>query len=248
MRAYASRLQDLGHNVVSTWVFRTEPNVTDLDTPEAEAVAVEDLQDVLRSDCVLLFAETPRTPTRAGRMVELGIGIGTGKRLICIGGKENVFTSLPQVEHFDSFTELDAYLTLRRPLRLVSSGGSRRTRQKRWRPSMSDFTELRRANVAREKERDPTGLITPSYRACELGGEIAEAIIALNLCKKIERERLGLPGSRATIEQLASELADCVIASDLLALQYGIDLEAAIVSKFNATSKQLKLRTKLKAA
>ena len=55
---------------------------------------------------------------------------------------------------------------------------------------MSDFTELRRANLAREKERDPTGKITASYRATELGGEIAEALIALNICKKLERERL----------------------------------------------------------
>jgi hypothetical protein len=121
MKAYANRLHDLGHQVVSSWIFRTEPNVEDLNTPEAGQVAGQDLLDVLRSDCVLLFAETPRTPTRAGRMVELGIGIGTNKRLICIGGKENVFTSLPQVEHFETFSELDAYLTLRRPkLRLAA--------------------------------------------------------------------------------------------------------------------------------
>ena len=115
MRAYANRLQDLGHEVVSSWIFRNEPNVEDLDSPDAEDVAVEDWRDVLRSDCVLLFAETPRTPTRGGRFVELGIGIGTNKRIIVVGGKENVFTSLPQVEHFDSFRDLDSYLTLRRP-------------------------------------------------------------------------------------------------------------------------------------
>lgn len=114
MRAYANRLQDLGHEVVSTWIFRTDQNVEDLETPEAEQVAVEDLQDVLRSDCVLLFAEQPRTPTRGGRMVEMGIAIGAGKNVICIGGKENVFGALKQVRHFDSFADLDRELTAER--------------------------------------------------------------------------------------------------------------------------------------
>jgi hypothetical protein len=120
MRAYANRLQDLGHEVVSSWVFRSEPNVKDLDTPEAESVAIQDWRDVLRSDCVLLFAETPRTPTRAGRMVELGIGIGAGKKLICVGGRENVFLALPQIQHFDDFTDLDRELSKRPRFRLAA--------------------------------------------------------------------------------------------------------------------------------
>jgi hypothetical protein len=120
MRAYANRLQDLGHEVVSSWIFRNEPNVEDLDSPDAEDVALEDWRDVLRSDCVLLFAEVPRTPTRAGRMVELGIGIGAGKKLICVGGKENVFLVLPQIQHFDNFTDLDRELSKRTRLKLVA--------------------------------------------------------------------------------------------------------------------------------
>jgi nucleoside 2-deoxyribosyltransferase len=120
MRSYATRLQDLGHEITSRWIYRTEPNVTDLESDEAENVASEDIADVLRADALILFAEEPRTPTRAGRMVEFGYAIATRKRLICVGGKENVFTSLPQVEHFDSFRELDAYLTLQRPLRLAA--------------------------------------------------------------------------------------------------------------------------------
>jgi nucleoside 2-deoxyribosyltransferase len=115
LRAYAVRLQDLGIETTSRWIFRTEPNVEDLESDEAERVAIEDLEDVARADACILFAETPRTPTRAGRMVEFGYAIATKKRLICLGGKENVFTSLPQIEHFDSFRDLDAYLSLRRP-------------------------------------------------------------------------------------------------------------------------------------
>jgi NTP pyrophosphatase (non-canonical NTP hydrolase) len=108
-----------------------------------------------------------------------------------------------------------------------------------------DFADLRASNDARERERDPEGKISATYRACELGGEIAEALIALNSAKKIQRERLGLPGSRATIEQLASELADICIATDLLAHAFNINLEKAIVAKFNSDSTKLGLATRL---
>jgi nucleoside 2-deoxyribosyltransferase len=114
LRSYAVRLQDLGIEITSRWIYRDEPNVVDLESDEAETVTVEDLQDVLRADACILFAETPRTPTRGGRFVEFGYAIATRKRLIVIGGKENVFTSLPQTEHFDSFRDLDSFLTLRR--------------------------------------------------------------------------------------------------------------------------------------
>jgi hypothetical protein len=62
---------------------------------------------------------------------------------------------------------------------------------------------------------------------------------------KLERERLGLPGSRSSIAQLADELGDIVIATDLLALRYCIDLDQAVRSKFNATGASLRLATRL---
>jgi hypothetical protein len=110
MRTYACRLQDLGHEVQSRWIWRGEPNVSNLDSPDAERVAVEDLEDVRESDCLILFAEAPRTPTRAGRMVEFGAALAAGKRIVIIGGKENVFTCLPQIEHYASFHDFDRYL------------------------------------------------------------------------------------------------------------------------------------------
>jgi hypothetical protein len=72
LKSYAVRLQDLGIEITSRWIYRTEANVIDLESDEAERVACEDIEDVLRADTLLLFAETPRTPTRAGRMVEFG--------------------------------------------------------------------------------------------------------------------------------------------------------------------------------
>jgi NTP pyrophosphatase (non-canonical NTP hydrolase) len=105
---------------------------------------------------------------------------------------------------------------------------------------MSEYATLRAANVAREAERDPSCLVTALYRSTELGGEVGEA---LNIVKKLERQRLGLAGSRATVADLADELGDVIIAADLLAMRYCINLDAAIRSKFNETSRNLKLTT-----
>jgi NTP pyrophosphatase (non-canonical NTP hydrolase) len=87
---------------------------------------------------------------------------------------------------------------------------------------VSAFTTLREANVARQKEWDFGDLITPAYRANELAGEMGEAC---NVIKKLERERLAIRGSRATVDQLAEELADVVICVDLVAMKAGCDLQ-----------------------
>lgn len=105
-----------------------------------------------------------------------------------------------------------------------------------------DLRDLRIADQARQAEWDKAGGITLSYRGNELAGEVGEAC---NVIKKLERERLGIRGSRATVAQLADELADVVICSDLIAGAEGIDLGAAIVRKFNETSEKVGLATRL---
>ena len=74
---------------------------------------------------------------------------------------------------------------------------------------------LREANLAREAERDPKAVASLLYRAVELGGEAGEC---LNVVKKLERERLGIAG---------------------------IDLEAALVRKFNTSSEKLGAKTRM---
>lgn len=108
----------------------------------------------------------------------------------------------------------------------------------------SDFLlRLRQASSARQKEWDPNGKTTLSFRGLEMAGEAGEAC---NVLKKLERARMGMRGSKATVEQLAEELADVIICVDLIAMDAGgIDLRAAIVLKFNATSERLGLRTRL---
>lgn len=107
---------------------------------------------------------------------------------------------------------------------------------------MSMFAKLRAANRARQAEWDVDQKITLSYRGNEMGGECGEA---LNVIKKLERERLGIRGSRATVKQLGEELADVVICADLIAMAEGIDLEAAVAEKFNATSEKVGLQTRM---
>lgn len=104
------------------------------------------------------------------------------------------------------------------------------------------FDELRFANGMRLHEWDPNDGITPAYRGNELAGEVGEAC---NVIKKLERERLGIRGSRDTVAHLAEELADVIICCDLIAMSFGINLSDAVRDKFNATSEMVGLRTKI---
>jgi len=110
-------------------------------------------------------------------------------------------------------------------------------------PDLVALADLRSANKARQAEWDQDNQITLAYRGNELAGEVGEAC---NVIKKLERERLGIRGSRATKEQLAEELADVVICADLIAMDAGIDLlNEAVPAKFNATSEKVGLNTRL---
>lgn len=100
---------------------------------------------------------------------------------------------------------------------------------------MDFLHKLRAANIARDKQWNPNKILTLSFRGNELGGEIGEA---QNILKKLERERLGLVGSRATPEALAEELSDGMICLDLIAMEFDIDMVQAIIRKFNKTSSE----------
>lgn len=71
-------------------------------------------------------------------------------------------------------------------------------------------------------------------------GELGEAA---NVAKKLNRVRDGIPGNKETPEKLmaalADEIADAFIYLDLLAQSQGIDLEQAVIKKFNQTSQKI---------
>jgi NTP pyrophosphatase (non-canonical NTP hydrolase) len=101
--------------------------------------------------------------------------------------------------------------------------------------------QLQNALMKRDKEYDPYGKIDLSFRGNELAGETGEAC---NIIKKLERERLGLKGSKNVgLVDLENELADVVICAALIAYHTGIDLEEACINKFNASSLALGLKT-----
>lgn len=107
---------------------------------------------------------------------------------------------------------------------------------------IESYSSLREANKARQREWDPTDTISLTYRGNELAGEVGEAC---NVIKKLEREILGLRGSRATPAQLAEELADVIICADLIAMHLDINLIKAVRDKFNATSEKYSLSTRM---
>lgn len=100
---------------------------------------------------------------------------------------------------------------------------------------MSKYNTLRTANLARMKEWVQDVPLSLSFKGNELAGEVGEAC---NVIKKLDREKLGLRGSRATVEQLREELADVIICVDLIAMEVGLDMDQAVKDKFNKTSEE----------
>ncbi len=81
------------------------------------------------------------------------------------------------------------------------------------------YDSLREANMARQREWDAGGEANNAdWRMNELAGEVGEVC---NVLKKINRERVGVAGSRATVADLAEELADVVICIDLYMMTTG---------------------------
>ena len=102
--------------------------------------------------------------------------------------------------------------------------------------------QLRRVNLARYEawvEGADAGIM---FDALELGGEVGEL---LNVVKKLEREERGWRGSRASPEDFADECADVLICLDKLARRKGVNLAAATIAKFNATSEKAGLPHRL---
>ena len=101
------------------------------------------------------------------------------------------------------------------------------------------FAALRSVNLARCARWHPRGLSEWSLSdwGVATAGEMGEA---LNVVKKLNRERDGIAGNTATtadlLADLADELADVAIYLDIMAASEGIDLAAAIARKFNRTS------------
>lgn len=107
--------------------------------------------------------------------------------------------------------------------------------------SLTFFQELNLKNKARQAEWDTTKSLSTLYKAVELVGEVGELC---NNIKKIERESLGLSGSRCSRKDLEEEFGDVVITLALLADHLDIDLEEVTKNKFNLTSDKMGFKTR----
>lgn len=96
-----------------------------------------------------------------------------------------------------------------------------------------DLTDLRKVNIKRQLEWPGSEKAQLEFRTIEVAGEFGEVAEAI---KKYLRSVHGIKGSTATIEDIADEMADAIIALDLLAGHLNIDLSEAVKAKFNKTS------------
>lgn len=122
---------------------------------------------------------------------------------------------------------------------------------------MTTYKTLAEANRVRQIEWSAGHEISGSWRGNELGGEVGEALDealrliqlaistgrAQNIIKKLEREALGLPGSRASVKDLGRELGDIVICAALVAEKYDLNLDREVALKFNETTDKVGLTT-----
>lgn len=107
-----------------------------------------------------------------------------------------------------------------------------------------NFETLRQANIARQLNWPGSERADLAFRTIEVAGEFGEVSETV---KKLLRAERGIKGSQATVAEVAEEMADAVIALDLLAAHLGIELWPAIVSKFNMTSEKYGLPDRLES-
>lgn len=102
------------------------------------------------------------------------------------------------------------------------------------------FEEFRCANVARCNKWHPAGI--ESWSASDwltaVMGELGELA---SLVKMRNRERDGLAGNKfsPSRKQIADEIADVFTYLDLLAASMDIDLDVAVIEKFDEISERL---------
>ena len=95
------------------------------------------------------------------------------------------------------------------------------------------FTELRETNVLRCTSKGGYNQALDEWTPLEWAGAAAGELGEMaNLVKKMRR------GEDVPVEDVADEIADVIIYLDLLAALLKVDLGAAVVAKFNKTSKK----------
>ena len=111
---YAQELRNLGIGVTSSWL--EEPHAPNTQLGEVSEdtrrlYAYSDLNDIDRADAIVFFSQEPTTPTlRGGRHVEFGYGIGTRKKILVVGPRENIFHHHLSVKRTDTWEQAKVML------------------------------------------------------------------------------------------------------------------------------------------
>lgn len=113
MLGHARTLEAAGHQVTSRWIYGNHDIVDSdrhADIERNERVAIEDIQDLTKADCVISFTEVEKAskikkPSKGGRHVEFGVGLAHNKLMVVVGPRENVFHWLPSVDVYDTLED-----------------------------------------------------------------------------------------------------------------------------------------------
>jgi NTP pyrophosphatase (non-canonical NTP hydrolase) len=94
---------------------------------------------------------------------------------------------------------------------------------------------------------------SPGWTTLEIAGELAGEVGELaNVCKKLRRSEMGVPGNKLSDEvlrgQARGEIADVFIVLMLTASKLGIDLEDAVRETFNQKSEEMGFPERIPAA
>jgi nucleoside 2-deoxyribosyltransferase len=110
MQCVATILRARDVEVTSSWLEEHWPPGISMDqipTEELAKFAAQDIKDIDAADVVIMFSIDPLIAgVRGGRHVEFGYALGTGKLIVVLGPKENIFHYLPRVKHCSTLTEL----------------------------------------------------------------------------------------------------------------------------------------------
>ena len=99
--AVVSQLTEAGHECTAQWIW------DDSHIGVSEHGALADLNDIERSDCLVLFVDQYGSTPGKGKFVEFGYAYAQGKRIILLGeDTQNVFYALPTVERVADVPEL----------------------------------------------------------------------------------------------------------------------------------------------
>lgn len=118
MRGVRDVLTALGYEVTSRWIDQHggkletsyTPEKLNAEPDECAALGQHDIEDLAAADTVISFT-TADGGGKGGRHVEHGLALGMGKRVIVCGPRENIFHTLPQIEHYSSWRSLVVALT-----------------------------------------------------------------------------------------------------------------------------------------